>query len=62
MTFQLYRAKTTNENKYVYGYLIKKQSPYALSEYYIEDEEGMGHDVITETIQLLDFTIQDFNP
>lgn len=45
----LFRAKTTFDNRFVYGCLIKKRFN-SLADWMIEDDNGLGSDVITETI------------
>lgn len=45
----IFRGLKTYENSFAYGCLIRKQNPI-LAEYYIQDENGIGSDVVTETI------------
>ena len=45
----LFRAKRTYDNNFVYGCLIKKRFN-AFADWMIEDDNGLGSDVITETI------------
>lgn len=45
MTYK-FRGISVYDNQFVYGSLIKKRN----GEYYIQDDNGLGSDVITETI------------
>ena len=41
-----FRGISVHDNQFVYGSLIKKRN----GEYYIQDDNGLGSDVVTETI------------
>ena len=41
-----FRGTSVYDNQFVYGSLIKKRN----GEYYIQDDNGLGSDVVTETI------------
>lgn len=45
----LFRAKTTYDNTFVYGYLMQKRYK-AFADWMIESKDGIGSDVVTETI------------
>jgi uncharacterized phage protein (TIGR01671 family) len=43
-----FRGKSTHANQWVYGSLIKKR--HGIADWYIQDDSGVGSDVITDTI------------
>lgn len=45
----IFRAKTTYDNRFVYGSLLKKRFN-VFADWMIEDANGLGSDVVTETI------------
>lgn len=45
----IFRAKTTYDNRFVYGCLLKKRYN-VIADWMIEDVNGLGSDVVTETI------------